>query len=63
MWESIGYTLAFAYSSYICTNVKLYILLSVLGAGMIGYTVIEIKEHKRQRNISREMGEDPDKTE
>ncbi|XP_064641276.1 protein unc-93 homolog A-like [Lineus longissimus] len=50
MWESVGFIMAFAYSSYICTNMKLFILLSVLGAGMIGYTIIEIKECKRERN-------------
>ncbi len=49
MWESLGFIIAFAYSNYICTSVKLYILISVLSIGMIGYFIVEWlhrKEHK-----------------
>ena len=32
---------AFAYSSFLCTSVKLYIMTSVLLLGMLGYFVTE----------------------
>lgn len=49
LWESIGFIIAYAYSTFICVNAKLYVLLGVLGAGMIGYLIIEAREYKRGR--------------
>ena len=49
MWESFGYIIAFAYSNYICTSVKLYILTSVLMCGMAGYFYIEYDQYKKNQ--------------
>ena len=50
LWESIGFTIAFAYSNYLCTEVKLAILKTVMGLGMIGYFVIEWVERRKRGN-------------
>lgn len=47
LWESIGFIIAYAYSTFICVNAKLYVLLGVLGAGMVGYLIIETREYRR----------------
>ena len=51
MWESIGFIVAFAYSSFLCTSVKLYVLLSVLVIGMIGYGIVEYKIRRSDMSI------------
>lgn len=43
MWESLGFSIAFAYSSYLCVEIKIYIVLGILIIGMIGYLIIEVK--------------------
>lgn len=48
MWESVGFIIAFAYSNYLCTNAKLYILTSMLLVGMACYLVVEITLGKQQ---------------
>ena len=37
----MGFIVAFSYSYFLCTSVKLYILLSVLIIGMTGYCIVE----------------------
>lgn len=37
----MGFIIAFAYSFYLCANVKLYILTSMLVVGMLGYFAVE----------------------
>ncbi|KAJ8302902.1 hypothetical protein KUTeg_019298 [Tegillarca granosa] len=39
LWESTGFIIAFAYSDFLPTKIKLYICLSTLMVGMIGYTI------------------------
>ena len=51
MWESLGFIVAFAYSSFLCTSVKLYVLLSVLVIGMIGYGIVEYKIRRSDMSI------------
>ncbi|KAI8520861.1 Protein unc-93 A [Branchiostoma belcheri] len=46
LWESLGFVVAFAYSNFLCTDVKLYILLAVLVLGMMGYALVEYNERK-----------------
>ncbi|XP_041830953.1 protein unc-93 homolog A [Melanotaenia boesemani] len=46
MWESLGFVIAFAYSTFICLEYKLYILVSVLVLTMITYPIVEYNEHK-----------------
>uniref|UniRef100_A0A8C3GBC3 Protein unc-93 homolog A n=2 Tax=Cyclopterus lumpus TaxID=8103 RepID=A0A8C3GBC3_CYCLU len=46
MWESLGFVIAFAYSTFICLEYKLYILLAVLLLTTITYPIVEYHEHK-----------------
>merc|ERR1719192_2973123 len=41
LWESAGFILAFILQTQVCIDVKLYVLLAVISAGMIGYAIIE----------------------
>ena len=41
LWESLGFVIAFAYSSYLCTRIKLGVLTAMLLLGMLGYIYIE----------------------
>ena len=47
LWESTGYIIAYAYSNVICVDVKIYILIGILAAGMIGYLAIEYMEQDK----------------
>lgn len=49
MWESLGFIIAFAYSAYICTSTKLYVTISVLFLGMIGYLIVEFMTYKKSK--------------
>lgn len=49
MWESLGFIIPFAYSTVLCASIKMYVLLGVLGCGMVGYLTIEWKERQRLR--------------
>lgn len=68
LWEATGSVLAYAYSPYVCTNIKLYILLGVLCVGFIGYIIIirtDKATKKTTRNVNREFklvttGESPE---
>ena len=57
MWESLGFIIAFAYSNYLCTSVKLYILMSVLIIGMSGYAYVEVtlKRKSASRDITTDV--------
>ncbi|XP_050310325.1 UNC93-like protein isoform X2 [Anthonomus grandis grandis] len=46
LWESTGSVITYAYSPYLCIDVKLYLLLGLLIIGAIGYTSIEVIEWK-----------------
>ncbi|XP_041661758.1 protein unc-93 homolog A [Cheilinus undulatus] len=46
MWESLGFVIAFAYSTFLCLEYKLYILLAVLILTVITYPIVEYYEHK-----------------
>ena len=71
LWESVGFTFAFAYSNFLCVWIKLTILVSVLGIGMTGYFLtefrirnspempdrnIEEQDNRGSNNISMETG-------
>ncbi|ELU11750.1 hypothetical protein CAPTEDRAFT_23613, partial [Capitella teleta] len=47
MWEAFGIIFSLSYSSYLCISVKLYIMMSMLVIGMVGYFATEII-HRRQ---------------
>lgn len=61
MWESLGFIIAFAYSTYLCTSVKLYILTSLLCVGMIGYLIVEYLHRKKKRTDALYFESDYDK--
>lgn len=46
MWESLGFVIAFAYSTFICLEYKLYIVLAVLLLTCITYPIVEYHEYK-----------------
>lgn len=41
LWESTGSVITYIYSPYLCTSTKLYLLIGILCAGMVGYGIIE----------------------
>ncbi|KAL6435483.1 hypothetical protein ACFW04_005450 [Cataglyphis niger] len=41
LWESTGSVITYVYSPYLCTFMKLYLLIGILCAGMIGYGIVE----------------------
>ncbi|XP_053077958.1 protein unc-93 homolog A isoform X2 [Acinonyx jubatus] len=47
LWESLGFVIAFGYSTFLCVNVKLYILLGVLSLAMLAYGTVEYLEAKK----------------
>ncbi len=47
LWESLGFIIAYAFSNLLCVDVKLYILLGVIIAGMAGYLAIEVLERSK----------------
>lgn len=47
LWESTGSVITYAYNPYLCTNLKLYLLLGLLFIGIAGYTVIELMERRK----------------
>lgn len=49
LWESLGFAVAYAYNDALCTDVKLYVCLSMLGVGMFGYTIVEIMERRKTK--------------
>lgn len=49
LWESTGYLIAFILQTQVCIKAKLYILLSVVVMGMVGYFIIEINEHSNKK--------------
>lgn len=51
--------ITYAYSPYLCTAVKLYLLLGLLIIGAIGYATVEYLEYKQSNdsvNIANEDG-------
>ena len=44
--ESVGFIIGFAYSSFLCTSIKIYILTSLLVVGFVGYLIVEFLERK-----------------
>ncbi|XP_069090632.1 protein unc-93 homolog A isoform X1 [Pleurodeles waltl] len=55
LWESLGFVIAYAYSTFLCVSVKLYILLAVLVVAMVTYGFVEYREAKNPSKNSREM--------
>ena len=57
LWESVGFIVAFAYTSYISMVAKLIVLIVVLCFGMAGYACVVIYNKKWQKE---EEADEPD---
>lgn len=53
LWESMGFVVAYAYSTNLCAYMKCYVLLAVLILGVIGYAIVEINHNKKERRLTR----------
>ncbi|XP_011502128.1 PREDICTED: UNC93-like protein [Ceratosolen solmsi marchali] len=42
LWEATGSVISYAYSPYLCTDIKLYVLMGILCLGIVCYLVIEL---------------------
>ncbi|KAF5272170.1 hypothetical protein FQA39_LY01252 [Lamprigera yunnana] len=49
LWESTGSVITYAYSPYLQTNIKIYLLIALLIIGVSGYTIIDVTEYKTKR--------------
>ncbi|XP_060577662.1 protein unc-93 homolog A-like [Ruditapes philippinarum] len=49
--ESAGFIIAFGYSSYICTYIKIYISLIFIIVGAVLYGVVEMLQRKQKRTV------------
>lgn len=58
LWESAGFVIAYAYSTHLCARMKLYVLLTVLITGTIGYIIVELLHRRKQRRL-KAIAEDP----
>ncbi|XP_036621697.1 protein unc-93 homolog A [Trichosurus vulpecula] len=45
LWESLGFVIAFGYSTFLCVNIKLYIVLGILILSVVTYGMVEYLEH------------------
>lgn len=52
LWESLGFVVAYAYSTTLCAEMKCYVLMAVLILGVIGYIIVEVR-HKKQVSLTR----------
>lgn len=49
LWESLGFVIAYAYSTALCARMKLYIVMAVLGLGTFCYIIVEIRQLRKER--------------
>lgn len=52
LWESTGSVITYVYSPYLCTYMKLYLLIGILCVGMVGYSAIEWLGIQTDRAVS-----------
>ncbi|XP_050447721.1 UNC93-like protein [Cataglyphis hispanica] len=58
LWESAGFVIAYAYSTHLCARMKLYVMLTVLITGTMGYIIVELLHRRKQRRL-KAIAEDP----
>ncbi|XP_077148914.1 protein unc-93 homolog A-like isoform X2 [Ranitomeya variabilis] len=58
LWESLGFAIAFGYSSSLCVYIKLYILMCVIVVGILLYGAVEYIEYKTPCETSEEGPKD-----
>ncbi|KAJ3635471.1 hypothetical protein MTP99_008377 [Tenebrio molitor] len=49
LWESVGFVIAYAYSTHLCARMKLYVQLSILLTGIFMYTIVEVHHMRKVR--------------
>lgn len=54
LWESLGFVIAYSYSTALCARMKLYVVMSVLGLGAFCYICVEIRQ-LRKVNLKTKM--------
>jgi len=62
LWESLGFVLAYAYSTALCARMKLYSVMGVLGFGAFCYIIVEIRQlrkERKQKELERKLDEPP----
>lgn len=60
LWESVGFVVAYAYSTQLCARMKLYVQLAILLIGFLLYCVVEIhhmRKVRRQKEKERRAAE------
>ncbi|CAH1779488.1 unnamed protein product [Owenia fusiformis] len=50
LWQSVGSAVTFAYSTYVCMYIKLYIMLAVLAVGTVCIILLEIINWRNRRS-------------
>ncbi|XP_073529365.1 protein unc-93 homolog A-like isoform X2 [Phyllobates terribilis] len=58
LWESLGFAIAFGYSSFLCVYIKLYILMCFIVVGILLYGAVEYIEYKNPCGTSEEGPKD-----
>ncbi|XP_059470338.1 UNC93-like protein [Neocloeon triangulifer] len=53
LWESLGFAVAYAYSTFLCTDAKMWVLVGVLILGMAGYYGVEFIEKRSKQEQQR----------
>ncbi|GFS30686.1 protein unc-93 homolog A [Nephila pilipes] len=51
LYSSLGWTISFLYSNYICTSIKIYILCAISCVGIIGYLITERQHYLRKKQM------------
>ncbi|KAG8123637.1 hypothetical protein E2320_019019, partial [Naja naja] len=59
LWESLGFVIAFGYSTFLSVSIKLYILLTVLIVAMVLYGVVEYLESKMPSGTPHTANQEP----
>ena len=54
LWLAIGYVISFSYGNHLCTDMKIYILLTFLVVGILFYFVAEILHRRSKRPLQPE---------
>ncbi|KAJ6664632.1 hypothetical protein lerEdw1_006205 [Lerista edwardsae] len=59
LWESLGFVIAFGYSTFLQVYIKLYIVLAVLIVSMVAYGIVEYIESKTYCDMPQTTQEEP----
>ena len=63
LWWCAGLAIGFGYSNALCTDVKLYIVFSMLWVGISGYFAAEFVDRKERAKIANITVDEPEKKE